>query len=210
MLKHIDVNMIRKTAIALGVAFAVTAAMIMGSAYFADVQDKNAIKQARRVVQMRQKQNVAAEDVKQIGVFFPQFQLLRQRGVIGVTDRVQWVETLSEEANNLNFTSLKYAISPAVEFKLKFKFDQGDAQIMATAMTLSMDMLHEEDLVNLLERLEDRNQGLYIVNECQIIRNTKKIKRNSASPNMNGGCTLKWFNVKSRQGFWDENPAKGS
>ncbi|MBF0193758.1 MAG: hypothetical protein HQL71_04335 [Magnetococcales bacterium] len=210
MFKHIDLNMIRKTAIALGIAIAVTTALIFGSAYFADLQDKIAKKEARRVVQMRQKQNVAAEDVKQIGVFFPKFQLLRQRGIIGVTDRVKWVETLSEEANNLNFSSLKYAISPATEFKLKFKFDQGDAQVMATDMTLSMDMLHEEDLVNLLERLEYRNQGLYIVNECQITRKADKIKRNSTSPNMNGGCTLKWFNIKSRNGLWDDKPAKGS
>ncbi|MBF0445572.1 MAG: hypothetical protein HQL68_08270 [Magnetococcales bacterium] len=210
MVKHIDVNMIRNMAIAFGVAIAVTTALIMGSAYFAEIQDKSAKNQARRVVQMRQKQNVAAEDVKQIGVYFPQFQLLRQRGVIGVTDRVKWVETLSEEANNLNFSSLKYAISPAVEFKLKFQFDQGDAQVMATAMTLSMDMLHEEDLVDLLERLEGRNQGLYIVNECQITRTNQNIKRNSASPNMSGGCTLKWFNVKSRQGLWDADPAEGS
>ncbi|MBF0381353.1 MAG: hypothetical protein HQL69_10065 [Magnetococcales bacterium] len=210
MVHHIDIQMIRKTAIALGVSIAVTSALIFGSTYFADLQAQNAKKQASRVVQMRKKQNVAAEDIKQIDVYFPQFQLLRQRGIIGVTDRVKWVETLSEEANNLNFTSLKYAISPPVEFTIKFKFDQGDAMVMATAMKLSMDMLHEEDLVDLLERLEDRNQGLYIVNECKIERKTKKIMRNSADPNMKGGCTLKWFNIKSRGGFWDEDQAEGS
>ncbi len=192
MLKHVDLKMIRSMAIALAVACGVATALVMGSVYFADLQEKSFKKESRRVVSMRRKQNVAAIDVKEIGIYFPQFQQLRQRGIIGETDRVDWVETLSEEAKNLNFTSLNYAISPAKEFKLQFSFDQGDAMIMSTDMTLSMNMLHEVDLVDLLDRLEERNKGLSVVNSCQITRDVKKIKRTSAAPNMNGGCTLKW------------------
>ena len=204
MQDKIDLKLLRTAGIAFLTSIGVTVGLIVGSGYFEDTQKVNVRKESLRVRSMQRKHASATEDIKEVGIYFPQFETLRKRGIVGEADRVKWVETLGKEAKEMNLTSLRYAISPATEFRPKFAFILGDIKPMTSGMTISMDLLHEEDLLNLLARLEESNQGLYIVSDCEMTRTVMKIRRNSAAPNLGGECTLQWFNIQSRSEDWVE------
>jgi hypothetical protein len=204
MQNSIDLKMLRTAAIVLGVSIAVSIVAVSGSEYLEKEQKKTVKKESWRVQQMERKHKAATVDIKHMGTYFPLFQKLRKRGVIGEGDRVHRVEALAEEARNLNLASLQYTIGQPKEFTPQFSYAKSDAQIMTSTMTISMGLVHEEDVTDLLRNLDESSQDLYIVTQCEMIRKVKKIKRFSAAPNLDGGCTLEWINVKSRSGSWAE------
>ncbi len=208
MLQNVDLKILRVPAIALAVAIAASVGGSIGSEILMQAQKKEARKESRRAKTMSRKYEAAKVDIKHVGKYYPLFQKLRERGIIGKGDRVQRVEALAEEAKYLNLSSLQYTISPEVNYEPKFNVERSDAQLVGSEMKITMGLLHEEDLIDLLNRLYESQQGIFLVNDCKIVRTVKNVKRNSAAANMDGGCTMQWFNVKSKTDAWNEDEKK--
>jgi hypothetical protein len=67
-------------------------------------------------------------------------------------------------------------------------------------MKLNLGMLHENDLVRLLQELDKGAYGLYSVKECALKRVTKRLEQGPQGQNVSAECTLLWFTLNLSSG----------
>ncbi len=200
----IDWKTIRVPGILFLVALALCFGAIEGGIYYQDAQKKILRKETRRLKKMQRKHNMAASDIEQVHVNYPRFQEMEQRGIIGVENRIAWVENLTLQARGMHLKTLTYAISPPRDWAPSFMKMSGDVGVYVSDMTLEARLLHEGDLLQLLERLRTSNRGLFTVGNCEMKRLRDKIMRSSVDSNLESRCTLMWFNVRSKSGKWGQ------
>lgn len=128
---------------------------------------------------------------------------LVKNNVVGDENRLNWIESLQKIANVKGFPSVKYNISSQqkINDSKSMKKLKGLA-VYRSEMAIDVEMLHEEDLFVLLNDLEKRAKGLFVVNSCNINRNNRK-----AGSGMRARCTLGWYTFKSSE---DNTQRKGN
>lgn len=137
------------------------------------------------------------ESNKIIDAYEKRYLELVKNSVIGKENRLNWIETLQTITNDRNMPSVKYNISSQ---KLVLdKTGQHQAQglnIYRSNMTLDIKMAHEGDLFAILNALETKAQGLFVVDSCNI--NSANASVNSGD-NMRAHCELGWYTFKSSE-----------
>ena len=122
---------------------------------------------------------------------------LVKKNVVGDENRLNWIETLQTIANARNMPSVKYNVSS--QKLLEDKAGQHQAQglrVYRSAMTLDIQMAHEGDLFAILNALEEKAQGLFVVDKCNI--EASSVTANSKD-NMNAYCELGWYTFNSAE-----------
>jgi hypothetical protein len=141
------------------------------------------------------------EEEKLIKKYFPRFLELYHGGVIGREDRLNWIETLRDAGERLRIPSLNYEISSQGVYAPTFPLNLGRYQLFASPMTLSMQALHEGDLLRLIQLLDTRASGHYSLQACRISRLSQGLNTMSADrPNLGIQCDLDWFTIKLADG----------
>ncbi|MDH5611341.1 MAG: hypothetical protein OEY66_02635 [Gammaproteobacteria bacterium] len=121
---------------------------------------------------------------------------LVKNNIVGEENRLNWLETIQATANIKGMSSVKYNVSSQrlVEDKTGQHAAQG-LKVYRSDMTLDMKMAHEGDLFEMLNTLENKAQGLFIVDKCNIENYGAPSK--SGSENMHAYCELAWYTFKS-------------
>jgi len=141
------------------------------------------------------------EEEKQIKRYFPRFLDLYHGGIIGREERLNWIETLRDAGERLRVPSLNYEIHSQNTFAPSFPLDLGRYQLYSSEMSLSLQALHEGDLLRLLQLLDTRATGLYSINACRMSRTTQVLDLNSGDKgNILVQCDLNWFTIKLADG----------
>lgn len=136
------------------------------------------------------------EEERIIAEHYPAFVELRRRGVIGKEHRLSWVETLNEAGKAL--PELSYRIDAQAPFVPGFPVGLGAFDINASEMQLSLGLLHEGDLVRLLDDLNRNARGLYSVASCELARDEFGSVLDPAAANLRAECLLEWYTVDLR------------
>lgn len=119
------------------------------------------------------------------------FQTLKNRGLIGAEQRLDWVEILGRIKTARRISGLDYEFAPQRPVDasiLPGGATAGGFAIMASQMRLRMRLLHEGDLLNVLDDLRATAPALIQVRECKI--------DHSADAQLNAECTLEWITFK--------------
>ena len=119
------------------------------------------------------------------------FQTLKNRGLIGAEQRLDWVEILGRIKTARRISVLDYEFAPQRPVDasiLPGGAAAGGFAIMASQMRLRMRLLHEGDLLNVLDDLRATAPALIQVRECKI--------DHSADAQLNAECTLEWITFK--------------
>jgi hypothetical protein len=141
------------------------------------------------------------EEEKQIKRYFPRFLDLYQGGIIGREERLNWIETLRDAGERLRVPSLNYEINSQNTFAPSFPLDLGRYQLYSSEMSLSLQALHEGDLLRLLQLLDTRATGLYSISACRMSKTTQVLDLSSGDKgNILVQCDLNWFTIKLADG----------
>lgn len=141
------------------------------------------------------------EEEKQIKKFFPRFLELHRGGIIGPEERLQWIETLRDAGERLRIPSLNYEIRSQAIFAPPFPLSLGRYQLYSSEMTLSLQALHEGDLLRLLQLLDTRAMGLQSMHACQMTKTGQSLDLTSGSKgNIAIQCEMNWFTLKLSDG----------
>ena len=141
------------------------------------------------------------EEEKQIKKYFPRFLELHRGGVIGKEERLNWIEVLRDAGERLRIPSLNYEIRSQATFAPSFPLTLGRYQLYSSEMTLSVQMLHEGDLLHLLQLLDTRAAGLYSMYACRMSKVNQVIDVGSADKgNVAVQCEINWFTIKLSDG----------
>ncbi len=119
------------------------------------------------------------------------FQTLRNRGIIGAEQRLDWVEILGRIKTTRRISGLDYEFAPQRPVDatiLPGGAAAGGFTIMASQMRLHMRLLHEGDLLNVLNDLRAMAPALIQVRACKI--------GHSTDAQLAAECTLEWITFK--------------
>jgi hypothetical protein len=198
--EDIDWSVLIGSLLTLAVSLAVSGLILGGSFYFESKMElqfnaNNALFQdiSRRYLSVD-------EEEKLIKQFYPRFVELYEAGVIGREQRLNWLESLRAVGERKRLPGLNYEIKSQSVYAPQFPAVLGRYQLYSSEMSLSMQLLHEVDLLDVLEFLSGNAQGLYSVSECHFSRAGLDITMTAHASNITTRCDLSWFTIKLADG----------
>ena len=143
---------------------------------------------------LRQVRNEESE-VKQKSIIFKQ---LQERGIIGDEQRLDWVELLKEIRDQHRLIDLRYEIAPQRMLDGQLG---NDFVFFASSMKLELKLLHEEDLIRLLDDLRRQAKALIRVKSCRIERlPATGEQRGGGRANLLADCEIEWLTLRDLRG----------
>jgi hypothetical protein len=134
----------------------------------------------------------ATEEEREISLNILQYRRLAERGIIGEERRLDWIERLASIKTSRRLFDIHYEI--AQQRRLDNTATSGPV-IMVSKMDLTLPLLHEEDLFNLLGDLHATPRGYFQVKKCSISRSAPT-DRKLLAPTLAAGCELDFFTIR--------------
>ncbi|MBF0214606.1 MAG: hypothetical protein HQM00_13760 [Magnetococcales bacterium] len=164
------------------------------------------LEKLRKSIQTLRSQRQQQEEMNRILIDIqPKHEELKQRGVIGAEPRLHWIETIKAAKPALKLpTPIRFKLEPARAYTPEFPLPASpDYQLMASHMELGLGLVHEGDLMSLIEFLEKSKAGLIRFTQCKVtVSNPQKPDANPFSKpqvNLTGTCQLEWFNFRETE-----------
>jgi len=150
-----DWRKLRNPILGLGAALILIGLLIS----FADqYRQKNALalqSQQNLLNQARQKYQSSGLEKETITQYLPIYNDLLASGFIGEERRIEWIENLRQIHAQHKLFSIDYSIGLQENYKPNFLLNLGNFKLNRSVMKLSLDMLHEGDLLALLDGLQE-------------------------------------------------------
>jgi hypothetical protein len=194
-----DWRKLRFPIIGLGVALILVGLLVN---FADDYRKKNELAlqtQQNNLNQARQKYQSSGLEKETIIQYLPVYNELLASGFIGEEHRIEWIETLRQIHAQHKLFSIDYSIGLQENYKPSFLPNLGNFTLHRSVMSLKLDMLHEGDLLALLDGLLMQTTP-YIVRDCEIkrpISATVNIKTIAA--NMQANCEIDWLTLRDPQ-----------
>lgn len=181
---------------------------LWGGIRYCRFQENELKRHERSVSDPADKYAAAQRGAEEIATFYSRFKEYQSLGVIGVEDRVSWGEGLSLSARGHHLLNMNYSITQPEVYSLRSFGKMREAHLYASLMSVDMGLLHEEEMLDLVDSLGGEVSGLFRVRECHLERKGGVLDLSGDVVNFNGRCQLLWFNIKSNDGRWEREPAE--
>ncbi|MDH5484757.1 MAG: hypothetical protein OEY43_05915 [Gammaproteobacteria bacterium] len=183
-------------------AIVVSSAISYQSVSFWIEKDKE-MKAARKALRAAQTEYDNAKNNSRIlSEFNTRFKLMDKRNVFNEEDRLNWAEKIESTANRFHIPRIEYSIEHQMLIKdagLKKAFP--GIQVARSRMKLSMRLLHEGDLYNFFNTLDNEAKGLFDIEQCNIERKKQlgaSLLDQKDLNNLNASCVLNWYSIKTK------------
>ncbi len=124
------------------------------------------------------------------------FSQLHARGFVGPEPRLRWIEDVRQTAAAAGVVTIRYELEPRAAYSSSIS--TGSFQLFASLMRLELELLHEGDLLNFLESLDQRDSGLFELISCSLRRaHSDSNEINLHTGNVSAKCELRWFSLDS-------------
>ena len=129
-----------------------------------------------------------------------QFQQMDQAGIIGQEKRLDWTELLRDLQQQLRLPGMSYEFGAQVP--LETTTDTGYAY-HSSPLKIQLRLLHEEDLLNFINRLQREAKAMVLVRGCKLVRPPATNSAGGAVQ-LNAECTMEWVTLRRATGA--QNP----
>jgi hypothetical protein len=120
---------------------------------------------------------------------------LFESGILGQEHRLSWIEALRNAGDAIMLPDVDYRISSQSVYEAPFPVSLGAFDIYFSEMNLTLGLLHEGDLMNMLTALDEQADGLYSVSRCEGVRASENDVKDSTRPKIMVDCILNWYTV---------------
>lgn len=170
---------------------------IGGSAVFFSQKFATNAQNAKRAAQQqlndaRNKLNAARDDQANMATYTQEYSAIQRRGIIGDEQRLNLIEGLDSLRKRGRVIDFKYAISPQQPYKLAQASDSGNFDIKISNMTLQLELLHEEQLINFFDTLRRDMKGWFILEKCSLEKSA------NTPAQLKADCAGGWLTMKNR------------
>ncbi len=194
-----DWRKLRYPIIGLGAALVLVGLLVS----FADqyrLENETALQTQQNLLnQARQKLQSSGLEKDTIMQYLPAYNALLASGFIGEERRIEWIEALRQIHAQYKLFSIDYSIGLQESFKPSFLPNLGNFRLNRSVMSLKLDMLHEGDLLVLLDGLHEQTTP-FIVRDCEIKRPIgAMVNIKNAAANMQANCEIDWLTLRDPQ-----------
>lgn len=176
----------------------VLVAALFGLAQYYSVNQEQAMQAQQNLLNAaRQRYQSSGSEKDMITEYLPQYQALIDKGFVGEEQRIEWVDSLRAQHKNHKLFAIKYNISQQEKYMPTFAPNLGSFELNRSTMKLDFDMLHEGDLLQLLDSLNADNAATFMLRDCEIIRlNTGSAFSKQLIANLNAQCEVDWLTLR--------------
>jgi len=147
-------------------------------------------------VKARQKFESSGLEKETIIMYLPAYNDLLRIGFVGEERRIEWIERLRQIHRQYNLFSIDYNIGQQETYRPSFLSNMGNLVLNRSVMELTLEMLHEGDLINLLDDLHEKTPP-FMVRDCEITRPIgAEINVNNLKANLKAKCELDWLTLR--------------
>ncbi len=190
----------RTAVIIFSVAVLVSTGMIGASLYFKQQVQLEFNKNKAIFQSISQRYLAVDQEENMIHEYYPQYVELLEQGIIGREQRLNWIEVLRSYGEETSLPMLNYKISTQNPYDFEYPLELGNFRIYSSNMTIDLKLLHEGDLLNLLDTIEKNSLGLNRVNSCELQRSQKQVLYEATKANIEASCEINWFTIKRADG----------
>ena len=120
----------------------------------------------------------------------------KSNGLIGEERRLSWIESLESTNEVLKLPTLTYKLLPQEKFERPGFTIKNGVIVNSSPMQLNMGLLHEEDLLAVLEGLRLSIKNLFTVESCSLTRSGSLASSfNTKGTNLTSRCTIRWVTI---------------
>jgi hypothetical protein len=141
---------------------------------------------------------------REIDDYLPRFNTLKSLGALGNENRLDWIERIAAIRRELDLPRLAYTIEPR-QANAQMQQPVAGLTFETSRMKLDFALVHEGDLLRLIERLRSPAMGVFEIRACVLFR--KPLAAAPASGlagaaqafagNLEGACELDWISLTS-------------
>lgn len=127
------------------------------------------------------------------------FQALKARGYIGPEQRLDWIEALARIKATRRIAKLDYEFAPQRPVDaaiLPGGASAGGFEIMSSPMRLQANLLHEGELLTLLDDIRNAVQAMIQIRSCSMERITPVVAGRAGGSQLRAECALEWITLK--------------
>ena len=150
--------------------------------------------------QSKQRLDSVYAERREIDDYLPRFNTLQSLGALGNENRLDWIERIASIRGELGLPRLVYTIEPR----------QASQQILqpvagltfeTSRMKVDFSLVHEGDLLRLIERLRTPAMGIFELRVCTLTRIQAPTTVDGATAgvgldgNLEGSCELDWISL---------------
>ena len=176
-------------------SLAVAAGMVSASFYFRQNMEREYQTNHAEFREASRKYLAVDDEERIIYQFLPEFRRLFEGGLLGRERRLSWLETLRRAGDANGLPQLGYKLDAQRVATPDFSIALGDYQLYTSAMTLNLGLLHEGDLLQLLQALDRYALGQYSIKRCALKRAGEHLDLAAHGANLNAECTLDWWTI---------------
>lgn len=141
----------------------------------------NAQQEQRTLMQQlsaaRAKLSTAQEDQENMQTYTQEYNILLRRDIIGDDRRLDWIEVLDKirkQGMAKGLMYFNYSIAPQQPYTPFPPVDSGNFDIHSSGMSMQFDLLHEEQLLSVLDALRNSKKGWFMLEHCELERNSEE------------------------------------
>jgi hypothetical protein len=180
-----DILKLKVPTIVLIVVVVLMALLVWWSEYH-KLETKNRLQiQKEQLMQAEQRFRTSGQEKETIIKYLPEYQ----------QKRLEWVDGLRRIHKDRKLFNISYSINPQEAYTMGILPNLGGFTLNRSVMKLELSMLHEGDLVTLVDELRAEQGSPFIVRDCEITR-IAAAKPNSFAPNMLGKCEIDWLTLR--------------
>ena len=164
---------------------------------FSSDQEKALQQQQNLLNSARQRFQSSGIEKQTITEYLPLYQALINKGLVGEERRLEWVDELRKQHQLNKLFSIKYSIGLQEPYKPNFASNLEGFVLNRSIMTLDLDMLHEEDILQLTEALSKKDKEVFMLRDCELTRlNTGAVLSSQLIANLHAKCELDWLTLR--------------
>jgi hypothetical protein len=173
-------------------------AVVVAEKYLASTRlDRQSAAEERRSAQ--EKLSRATSEEREIREKLVDYRGLLARGVIGDEQRLDWVETIARIKDTRKIPDIRYNIAPQRAFDLPGVAPGGDVEFRVSELRLNMQVLHEEDVLNVIDDLQRLLKTHVMVRSCRIDRADRTAADRGAAARLRAECVLDLVTIRDRK-----------
>lgn len=125
------------------------------------------------------------------------------QGFFSDESRLLWIEQLERTASRLKLNRLQYHIDPQDQVQNSNFTIPANVSLFKSPLSFEAGLVHEGDLVDIVNDLAGLAAGLLVVEHCKITKTTAKLSSGSTY-NFTANCDMSWYKATYQEGMEEQ------
>ena len=138
-----------------------------------------------------------AEEEREVTQKLDVYKQLQRLRILGEERRLEWADAITRIRGSRELLDLTYRVDRQRLLK-SLPAKPASVDFYASAMTVSLDLLHEEDLLRFLSDLRESGNAYYSVRRCDVRRTGQAATGTTITPRLRASCEIDLITILDR------------